>query len=150
MDGIDHKLGKIAKSHPHAAYCGFVHGLSNQWSFTMRTIPGIEDLFEPLEEAIRHSLIPALTGKVVSKAEHQLLSLPTHLGGLGLVNPTHIASNEYAASVKVTAPLVELINEKQFQYCIDTVTEQRSTKYEVKAQKRKSKHKLQNNYVATC
>ena len=130
-------LAEIAKSHPHAAYCGFVHGLSNQWSFTMRTVPGIEDLFQPIEEAIRYHLIPALTGRDVSEAERQLLSLPTRLGGLGLANPTHIASNEYAGSVKVTAPLVELINEKQFQYCIDTVSKQRFAKYEVKVQKRK-------------
>ena len=78
----------------------------------MKTVPGIEDLFEPIEEVIRYRLTPALTRRDVSEAERQLLSLPTHLGGLGLANPTHIASNEYAASVKVTALLlVELINE---------------------------------------
>ena len=78
----------------------------------MRTVPGIEVLFEPIEEAIRYCLIPALTRRDFSEAERQLLSLPTRLGGLGLANPTPIALNKYEASVKVIVPLVELINEK--------------------------------------
>ena len=38
-----------------------------------------------------------------------MLSLPCHLGGLGIVNPTIIADLQYDASNKVTNPLKDLI-----------------------------------------
>ena len=34
-------LAEVASSQPHAAY---VHGLSNRWSYLLRTIPDIDDL----------------------------------------------------------------------------------------------------------
>ena len=36
---------------------------SGKWKFLLRTIPNIGDLLTPLETAIRHSLIPSITGK---------------------------------------------------------------------------------------
>ena len=43
----------------------------------------------------------------VSETERDLLALPVRMGGLGLTNPSQTAASEYAASVKITAPLVE-------------------------------------------
>ena len=37
-------LARIASSQPHAAYAAYTHGLSNRWSYLVRTIPDIEDL----------------------------------------------------------------------------------------------------------
>ena len=38
-----------------------------------------------------------------------LLTLPCHLGGMGIANPINIADSQFDALVKVTAPLKELI-----------------------------------------
>ena len=56
-------LAVIAIPHPQAAFSAFVHGFSSKWTFLSRTCPGIDDLFQPLEDAIRTKFIPALTGR---------------------------------------------------------------------------------------
>ena len=55
--------------------------------------------------------MPAITEHVITQEERNLLELPVYLGGLGLVNPARIASQEYA-SVKITGPLVWQIVEQ--------------------------------------
>ena len=49
-------------------------------------MPDASELFEPLENAIRDQLIPALVGREVSDAERQILALPLRHGGLGLTD----------------------------------------------------------------
>ena len=92
-------LSKIGKSHPHVAYCAYVHGLANKWTYFLRTIPNISDLLQLLEDAIFHHFIPALVGKPVSNLERALFPLPVHLGGLGICNPQALADSEFVASV---------------------------------------------------
>ena len=76
----------------------------------MRTIPDIASLLATLEDAIRLHLIPALTGfDACSPILRDLLALPCRLGGMGIANPIGIADSQFDASVKVTAPLQELI-----------------------------------------
>ena len=48
--------------------------------------------------------------------ECQLLVLSCHNGGLGTLNLTVVADQQYDASVDVTQPLIELILEQKFQY----------------------------------
>ena len=68
------------------------------------------NLLAPLEDAIRLHLIPALTGfDACSPILRDLLALPCRLGGMGIANPIGIADSQFDASVKVTAPLKELI-----------------------------------------
>ena len=68
------RLSSIAITQPHAAYAAFTHGLMNKWMFLARTIGGISDHFQPLEEAIRHRFLPSLTGqKALSDAERGAL-----------------------------------------------------------------------------
>ena len=38
-----HTHSQIAATEPHAAYCGFTHGLKSTWSYLMRTTPGTSD-----------------------------------------------------------------------------------------------------------
>ena len=130
-------LSDIARSEPHAAYAGFVHGLKSKWMYTMRTTPGISELLSPIEDIIRNKLIPALTGKVsISDSERDLLALPCRLGGLGLTNPTKIASTQYQASQDISKPLVSLILEQKYKLEDNTTFEQRRMKLKVKSQKR--------------
>ena len=80
-------LANIAVTQPHAAYSAYIHGLSSHWTFLTRTIPNIADLLQPLEDAIQHKLIPALTGRPpCSMEERDILALPVRLGGMGFRN----------------------------------------------------------------
>ena len=86
------QLAHIAISQHHAAYAAFTHGLSSRWTYLLRTIPNVQDLFLLLENAIQQHFIPALTGlPPCSKLERDLLALPVRHGGLGIVNPTTLS-----------------------------------------------------------
>eukprot|EP00731_Ephydatia_muelleri_P019008 Em0011g1048a len=89
-------LSLIAKTQPHAAYCGFVHGVSGLWIFFLRTLPDISSFLQPLEDAIR--LLPSqdVTASVILKGtfslfQHALVVLPylTPLHQL-LLNTPHL------------------------------------------------------------
>ena len=103
-------LAKVAISQPHAAYAAYIHGLSSRWSYLMRTVPDIDDLLQPLENAIHQHLIPALTGRPpCSSMVRDLLALPVRLGGLGIRDPSATSSESFHSSKQITAPLVALI-----------------------------------------
>ena len=104
----------------------------------MRTVPHMHHLFQPLEEAIRHNLIPALTGKIgISDLERNLLELPVRLGGLGIVNPTNTAYTHHNNSLKITAPLTALILLQEISYPYSTKVEQATIKYTLKSERQK-------------
>ena len=65
-----------------------------------------------------------------------LLALPCRLGGLGLVNPTSTADQEYSASRKVTSPVVNAILTHDDRYTYDTLADQLSSVAEAKEMKR--------------
>ena len=72
----------------------------------MRTIPGIEEQLPAGEEAIRHRLIPAITGgHIINDEERALLTLPPRLSGLGIRNITQEASIEFENSKVLTTDL---------------------------------------------
>ncbi len=79
------RLIEVATSQPHTAYAALAHGLSNHWSYISWTIPDIQDLLLPVENAIHQILIPVLTGRhPCSKQERGLVALPTRLGNPAL------------------------------------------------------------------
>ena len=103
-------LAEIASTQPHAVYSALVHGVFSQWLFITRTIPDIEHLLQPLEDAIHQILIPALTGRPpCSKVERDVYALPSRLGGLGFPNPSSNSQSSFHASVTLTRPHVNLI-----------------------------------------
>ena len=56
-------LAYVANDEPQAAMSAYVKSICHRWVFLQRTVPGIRDNFIPLEECIRHTLIPALIGR---------------------------------------------------------------------------------------
>ena len=102
-------LSKIAEEEPQAALSAFNVGLSQRWTFIQRTVQGIGEMFQPVEDAIRESLIPAICGRQVSEIERRMLSLPYRYGGLGIRNPVKTADREYTTSSGVTEELTRLI-----------------------------------------
>ena len=67
-------------------------------------------MLQPLECAIRHHLIPALTGQPPpNETTRQLLALPARHGGLGLIDPTTLPAKQFKASRIISAALVNNI-----------------------------------------
>ena len=65
------KLSEFAMSQPQAAYAAFSFGVRHKWTYFLRTIPDIEDLLQPLEEAIRSVLIPTLLNSTISNQDRR-------------------------------------------------------------------------------
>ena len=126
-------LSNIARSQPHAAYSALTRGLISKWNYLARTIPDISHLFEPLENAIHHRLIPVLTGlDAPNSIVRSLLALPAHLGGLGIINPITRASDQHKASTAISAPLVNNIVDQVHEYSYETMLSQMELKNNVK------------------
>ena len=80
-----------------------------RWSFVQRTISNISQLFQPLEEVIRDTFIPAVIGRKVSDVERRMLALPVRFGGIGILNPTETADMKFDISVRITSELKGII-----------------------------------------
>ena len=73
------RLSDIAKSQPQSAYAAFRRSLSGRWTYFSRVAPGIAELLQPVEEAIRQRFIPSLTGQsVAGKLERDLFVCSTN------------------------------------------------------------------------
>ena len=103
------KLAEFALSQPQACYAAYTFGLKHRWTYFLSTLPDIQDLLEPLENAISKVLIPAITEHRSSQLDRDILALPVRLGGLGITNPCLEANFKQSSSVKVTTPLVQQI-----------------------------------------
>ena len=126
-------------SHMHAAYSALTHGLLGRWTFCQELyMSGISDLFSPLEQSIRLHQLPALFGKCTfSDIERQLISMPSCLGGLGIINPCVSSAFQFEASQRVTHPLVSLLLEQDFQFTVSTLNEQLALKREIHYENRR-------------
>ena len=102
-------LADIATNHPHVAYSNFVSSLKFKWFYFQRTMNNTAPLFQRLEEAIRHQLIPRLIGRCCTDIERRILALPTSLGGMGLDNPVENAEHQYTYSISNSRPLIDAI-----------------------------------------
>ena len=77
------KLSEFVMSQPQAAYAAFSFCVRHKLTYFLRTILNIEDLLQPLEEAILSILIPTLLNRTISNQDRRILELPVRLGGGG-------------------------------------------------------------------
>ena len=103
------QLAEFARAQPQTSDAAYTFSLKHRWTYFLRTLPDIQDLLEPLEEAISQVLIPAIVERRCSKLDRDVLALPVRLDGLGLSNLCHETAREHASSIQVTSPLVEHI-----------------------------------------
>ena len=103
------QLAEIAKDEPQIAFSAFTKALCMRWCFVQRTVSGISHLFQPLEDCIRETMIPAIVGRRVSDIERRIMALPVRLGGIGILNPVETADIEYQTSIEITADLKNII-----------------------------------------
>ena len=116
-------------------------------------MPDIGELFQPLEDAIRLNLLPALTGKDgFTNQERAMLELLARLGGLGVTNATKTASSNHLNSTCLTKPLVNLIQQREKE-CpqavrVDQASIKRDIKRDIKRNNRKSQQECAKNVMA--
>ena len=123
------ELAKVAKDEPQAAYSCFTKAICHRWTHVQRTIPDIDHLFEPLEQAIKDKLIPALVGRKISEVERRIFALPVRLGGLGISDPSKMSALEHKLSLAITENLARIImnQEKDFSnFNMEEVKERKS------------------------
>ena len=63
------QLAEFARAQPQASYATYTFGLKHRWTYFLRTLPDIQDLLEPLEEAFSQVLIPAIVERKCSKLD---------------------------------------------------------------------------------
>ena len=103
------KLSAYVKLQPQAAYAAFCHGEQHNFTYFVRTIPGMEIYLEPLDELIKNVFLPSLLDSIVTNEDRLLYSLPVRYGGLGIPIFSETAKFHYDASTRITAPLVSII-----------------------------------------
>ena len=102
-------LAEVAGDEPQAAYSCFTKAISHRWTYVQRTIPNIAPLFQPLQNAIKNNLIPAILGRTITDLERKIFALPVKLGGMGIYNPVLKADAEFEASSLITRNLTAII-----------------------------------------
>ena len=75
-----HRLADFAKTQPHAAYSAFTNGILSQYTYFIRTIPGMRKFIKPVDDVIRLELSPALLNSIVPEVDSQFCSLPLYHG----------------------------------------------------------------------
>ena len=104
------RLTNIAHSQPHAVYSSLTHGLFSKFTFLFRTTPNVSQFVAPIEDCLRHHLLPTITGQSgFSDHLREIFSLPARLGGLGIGNPCSLSSSQYDDSIFILSPLIESI-----------------------------------------
>ena len=127
----------------------FTHSIVSEWLFFLRTVPATDVHLAPLEEAIRFIFIPSISGcSALADGERSLLSLPTRLGGMGIIDPRKL-KEEIRRSREVTQPLTKHIIKKDHTYSSEMRANQLQARKEVKAKKRKEKEEEADLYTHT-
>ena len=104
------RLKEFASTEPQAAFAALTHGLRGRWNYVLRTLPAVPKELCWMDAFMVQQLLPVLTGHCsFSDDELKLLHLPARLGGIGFPCVKDIASQEFEASRKVTAPQVKEI-----------------------------------------
>ena len=133
------QLPTIVQIQPHAAYASLTHGLTGRWSYLAQTVSDISNLLQPLEDAIRHHLIPAITGRArITDMESVLSALPTRLGGMGIPNPTKSCNEKFMSPEQISAPLTVLSFQQEKDNpssVVSVASEQTSIKSKIRAQR---------------
>jgi hypothetical protein len=114
------KLSDIALYEPQAAYAAFVSGYQHKFNYFIRTLNGMNQHLQPLDNVIDNKFIPAITeGHRCTPDERKLLSLPVRYGGLGIPILINSSLRSYENSLKITKQLTENIIRQEASYNFD-------------------------------
>ena len=103
----------------------------------VRTTPGSLESFQLLDDVLSTCFLPAVTGKpAFGPLERELLSLPAHLGGLGIIIPTTHFLSSFPTSQRITAPLVDQL----LKQCLTCSLDVYLRMYQFKREARAARH----------
>ena len=101
-------------------------------------LPNISQLLQPLDDALRTNLIPAVTGQPApNNLERDLFALRAQHGGLGIRVPSKVAESELLASQKVTSTLIDHIIFQDNEYGYGIVNDQMQAKSKIRQENQK-------------
>ena len=73
--------------------------LQLEWQYLQRTVPGVGNLMDPIEEALREKFFPTLFGGEEINADfRKILGHSVKHGGLGIPDPRLSAESAYNTS----------------------------------------------------
>ena len=131
------ELSKIAKIEPHLAYTAYIFGFQHKYTFFMRTIPNIEHQLYRLDEAINDFIMYLLNNYWFTDLERLWFSLPTRMGGLGIIIPSQLSGTYYKNSKEITAPLVNGIINQHNEAELEEECNPQEVKDRIRAEKKK-------------
>ena len=104
-------LTEISKSQPHAAYVAFTKGFKSKFTYYLRTIESFEEYVDPIEEVMHTSFLPSLFGRAepLPKELKELVNLSPAQVGIGIPDLKRESSEQFNASLGITAPHVNSI-----------------------------------------
>ena len=104
-------LTEISNSQPHAAYVAFTKGFKSKFTYYLRTIKSFEEYVDPIEEVMHTSFLPSLFGRAepLPKELKELVNLSPAQGGIGIPDLKRESSEQFNASLGITAPHVNSI-----------------------------------------
>ena len=136
-------LAEFSRTEPQAAYSAFVFGFRGKWNFLQRTVPNCAHLFQPLEELMKTTFLPQLTGRTLTNLERDLMSLPAREGGLGLTNPVETSTTSFQDSHQITHELSMKIKAQDVE-CPSERKIKEAKKQVIQAKRKREKEKLAN------
>jgi hypothetical protein len=88
-----------------------VQSLQGEWQYLQRVVPGTEDAFAPLEDAIARIFLPALLEEPAENLAplRELLDVLPRQAGLGVASPQVTATTSHESSVKSTGYLANTL-----------------------------------------
>ena len=69
------QLCEFAKTEPHAAYAAYFHGYKSKFTYFMRTIDGLKNFLQPIEDLLTTKLIPVLFGDITISQKRKIVIL---------------------------------------------------------------------------
>ena len=124
-------LTEISKSRPHTAYVAFTKGFK-----LLALIESFEKYVDPIEKVIHTSFLPSLFGRAEPLPEElkELVNLSPAQDGIGIPDLKRESSEQFNASLDITAPHVNSIVTQSSTIPARELMEER--KREINAQRR--------------
>ena len=102
-------LARVATRYPQSAFAGFTQSLQSEWQYLSRCVPGVGKHLQPVEDAIKEYLIPALFQTTPDKVPEDMRQLLTHgvkQGSMNIRNPVAAADGLNKNSMEACEALV--------------------------------------------
>jgi hypothetical protein len=142
-------LARYGEYDPQAAFAALTHTIIAKWVYLQRVTPEASHLFQPLEDYLRHHLLPILTGRPnLSDLERAVFALPSRDGGVGVPNPVETSSPNHLHSIQSSRGLAELIWAQAPSVSLEHLNLWRAQKADLHKKRKKSSDELRDRLLS--